>query len=58
VFHVSIWGVGVMLGGISPPKPPRGDGTALNHNRNYTDLNETILHFLTTPFTRTSAYKL
>jgi len=27
VFHISIWEVGA-LGGLSPPKPPRGDGTA------------------------------
>jgi len=29
VFHVSIWGdLELRLGGISPQKPPRGDGTA------------------------------
>jgi len=27
VFHVSIWGGWSCLRGISPPKPPRGDGT-------------------------------
>jgi len=28
VFRISIWGLGALLGGIGPPKPPRGDGTA------------------------------
>jgi len=29
VFHVSIWGgLELCFGGPSPPKPPRGDGTA------------------------------
>jgi len=27
VFHVSIWGLGALFGGLSPPKPPCGDGT-------------------------------
>jgi len=28
VFHISIWGLGALLEGVSPPKPPlRGDGT-------------------------------
>ena len=31
VFHISIWGgLELCLGGLSPPKPPRGDGTASN----------------------------
>ena len=29
MFHISIWGgLELCLGGLSPPKPPRGDGTA------------------------------
>jgi len=27
VFHVSFWGLGGLFGGLSSPKPPRGDGT-------------------------------
>jgi len=28
VLHISIWGgLKLCLGGLSPPKPPRGDGT-------------------------------
>jgi len=27
VFHISIWGVSTLFGGLSSPKPPRGDGT-------------------------------
>ena len=27
MFHVSIWGLGALFGGLSPPKLPRGDGT-------------------------------
>jgi len=26
VFHVSFWGLGALFGGLSSPKPPRGDG--------------------------------
>jgi len=29
VFHISIYGgLGALFGGLSPPKLPRGDGTA------------------------------
>jgi len=31
VFHISIWGLGTLFGGLSPPKPPRGDGTVSNN---------------------------
>ena len=27
MFHVSIWGLGALFGGLSPPKTFRGDGT-------------------------------
>jgi len=30
VFHVSIWGLGALFGGLSPPKTLRGDGTEQN----------------------------
>jgi len=30
VFHISIWGLGALFGGLSPPKPPGGDGTEMN----------------------------
>jgi len=28
MFQISIWGLGTLFGGLSPPKPPSGDGTA------------------------------
>jgi len=32
VFHILIWGVlELCLGEVSPPKPPRGDGTGHKH---------------------------
>jgi len=34
VFHISIWGGLVLcLGGLSPQKPPRGDGTDLRYQK-------------------------
>jgi len=27
IYSVSIWGIGTLFGGLSPPKLPRGDGT-------------------------------
>jgi len=30
VFHISIWGAGASVKGISPPKPPCCDGTGDN----------------------------
>jgi len=31
VFHISIWGLEALFGGLSPPKPlPRGDGTGVS----------------------------
>ena len=32
MFHISIWGGWSFFGGLSPPKPPRGDGTGLTPN--------------------------
>jgi len=26
VFHTSIWGIGTLFGGLSPPKPPMATG--------------------------------
>jgi len=33
MFLVSIWGLGALFGGLSPPKPARGDGTANSHRK-------------------------
>jgi len=27
VFHVSVWGLGALFGGLSPPNPLREEGT-------------------------------
>jgi len=31
LFHVSIWGAWSFVWGVSPPKPPHGDGTDLKY---------------------------
>jgi len=35
VFHVSFGGLGALFWGLSPPKPPRCDGTELNSGRRF-----------------------
>jgi len=27
ISYLNLWGLGALLGGLSPPIPPRGDGT-------------------------------
>jgi len=46
VFHISIWGdLELCLGGLSPPKSPRGDGTGSSPGSSAKDLFSTWLVF-------------
>jgi len=33
VFHITIWGLGALFGGLSPPKTPGSDGTGYDRNQ-------------------------
>jgi len=40
VFHISIWGLGALFGGVSPPNPPRCDGTGKCSKNGYQEVYE------------------
>ena len=61
MFHVSIWGAWRFFGGLSPPKPPRGDGTGCTFVWTYgggkASGTETVEHFKRSQISEKQAQK-